>query len=100
MIPDYQRIMLPLLRQVSDKAEHRFRDIIEQLSKEFGLTEDERKELLPSGVQPIFDNRVGWAKTYLKKSGLIDTPKRATITITTRGLEVLKKNPNSIDVRF
>lgn len=100
MIPDYQTIMLPLLRRVSDKAEHKFRDIIEQLSVEFGLTENERRELLPSGVQPIFDNRVGWAKTYLKKAGLIDTPKRATITITNRGLDVLKRNINSIDVKF
>jgi len=100
MIPDYQSIMLPLLRQVSDKGEHKFRDIIEGLAKQFGLTDDERKELLPSGVQPIFDNRVGWAKTYLKKAGLIDTPKRATVTITNRGLEILKKNLDSINVKF
>ena len=100
MIPDYQSIMLPLLRQVSDKGEYKFRDIIEGLAKQFGLTDDERKELLPSGVQPIFDNRVGWAKTYLKKAGLIDTPKRATVTITTRGLEILKKNLDSINVKF
>jgi len=92
--------MLPLLRQVSDKGEHKFRDIIEGLAKQFGLTDDERKELLPSGVQPIFDNRVGWAKTYLKKAGLIDTPKRATVTITNRGLEILKKNLDSINVKF
>jgi restriction system protein len=100
MIPDYQSIMLPLLRKVSDKAEHKFRDIIESLAKQFVLSDEERKELLPSGVQPVFDNRVGWAKTYLKKAGLIDTPKRATVTITTRGLEILKKNPESINVKF
>ena len=100
MIPDYQSIMLPLLRHVSDKEEYKFRDIIEGLANKFGLTDEERKELLPSGIQPIFQNRVGWAKTYLKKAGLIDTPKRATVTITTRGLEILKKNLDSINVNF
>ena len=86
MIPDYQSIMLPLLKLISDKQEHKFRDIIEELAKQFKLTNDERKELLPSGQQPTFDNRVGWAKTYLKKAGLLDSPKRATIVITQRGL--------------
>ncbi|MFO0449407.1 MAG: winged helix-turn-helix domain-containing protein, partial [Pseudomonadota bacterium] len=100
MIPDYQSIMLPLLRHVSDKGEYKFRDIIEGLANKFGLTDEERKELLPSGIQPIFQNRVGWAKTYLKKAGLIDTPKRATVTITTRGLEILEKNLDSINVKF
>lgn len=100
MIPDYQSIMLPLLREVSDRGEHKFRDIIESLAIQFKLTEDERKELLPSGIQRIFDNRVGWAKTYLKKAGLIDMPKRATIVITTRGIETLKKNLESINVRY
>lgn len=100
MIPDYQSIMLPLLRHVSDKGEHKFRAIIEGLANKFGLTDEERKELLPSGIQPIFQNRVGWAKTYLKKAGLIDTPKRATVTITIRGLEILKQNLDSINVKF
>ena len=100
MIPDYQSIMLPLLRHVSDKGEHKFRDIIDGLANKFGLTDGERKELLPSGIQPIFQNRVGWAKTYLKKAGLIDTPKRATVTITNRGLDILKKNLDSINVKF
>lgn len=92
--------MLPLLRHVSDKGEYKFRDIIEGLANKFGLTDEERKELLTSGIQPIFQNRVGWAKTYLKKAGLIDTPKRATVTITTRGLEILEKNLDSINVKF
>ncbi len=100
MIPDYQSIMLPLLKTVSDKQEHKFRDIIERLSLQFKLTEEQRKELLPSGTQPIFDNRVGWAKTYLKKAGLIDTPKRATITITQRGTEVLSTKIESINVKY
>lgn len=100
MIPDYQSIMLPLLRQVSRNGEHKFREIIEELSNQFELTDDERRELLPSGLQPIFDNRVGWAKTYLKKAGLIETPKRATVVITNRGIEVLKQNLDKVNVKF
>ena len=92
--------MLPLLKLVADKQEHKYRDLIENLATEFQVTEDERKELLASGNQAIFDNRVGWAKTYLKKSGLLDSPKRATFVITELGLQTLKKNPNRIDAKY
>ena len=68
MIPDYQSLMLPLLKLVSDKQEHKYRDLIEKLAIKFQITDEERKELLASGNQAIFDNRVGWAKTYLKKA--------------------------------
>jgi restriction system protein len=100
MIPDYQSTMLPLLRQISDRQDHKIRDIVEALAKEFKLTESEKEELLPSGQQAIFDNRVAWAKTYLKKAGLLDSPKRAIITITDRGLDVLRKKPEQINVKF
>lgn len=100
MIPDYQSIMLPVLKRLADKQEHKFRDLIEDLSEEFKLTEEERKELLPSGTQPIFDNRVGWARTYLKKAGLIESPKRAITNITQLGLDVLKQKPEIINVAF
>lgn len=100
MIPDYQSLMLPLLKIVADGKEHRYRDLIEKLGLEFQVTEDERKELLASGNQSIFDNRVGWAKTYLKKAGLLDSPKRATFVITNLGLQTLAKNPTRIDARF
>jgi len=100
MIPDYQSIMMPLLKLVSDKQEHKFRDIIEELAKQFKLNDNDRKELLPSGQQPSFDNRVGWANTYLKKAGLLDSPKRATIVITQRGIDVLNQNLPNINVRF
>jgi len=99
-IPDYQSIMLPLLSLLSDLKEHPFRDMVETLSKTFQLTEEERKELLPSGQQAVFDNRVGWARTYLKKAGLIDSPKRGVNKITQRGLEVLENKPNLINVKF
>ena len=100
MIPDYQSLMLPLLRLVSDKQEYKYRDLIEKLAIEFQLSDEERKELLASGSQPVFDNRVGWAKTYLKKAGLIDAPKRATFVITENGLQTLKKNPDRIDAKY
>ena len=99
-IPDYQSIMLPLLSLLSDLKEHPFRDMVETLSKTFQLTEEERKELLPSGQQAVFDNRVGWARTFLKKAGLIDSPQRGVNKITQRGLEVLENKPNLINVKF
>ncbi|MBV6397959.1 MAG: restriction endonuclease [Ignavibacteriales bacterium] len=100
MIPDYQTLMLPLLRLVSDGQEHKYRDLIEKLAVEFEVTDEERKELLASGNQAIFDNRVGWAKTYLKKAGLLDSPKRATFTITELGKQTLAKNPDRIDAKY
>ncbi|MBS1523019.1 MAG: restriction endonuclease [Bacteroidetes bacterium] len=96
-IPDYQAIMLPLLRQVADRKTYLFKDIVELLAREFELSEDELKELLPSGQAFLFSNRVGWARTYLKKAGLIDSPKRGTLAITSRGLNILKENPKKID---
>ena len=99
-IPDYQSIMLPLMEFASDRQEHPLREAIEVLAKEFNLTEDERKKLLPSGLQEIFDNRVGWARTYLKKAGLLDSTKRGFFKITDRGMEVLGKKPKAINVAF
>lgn len=100
MIPDFQSIMLPLLKLLSDKEEYHIRDIVELLTNEFYLTEDERKEMLPSGTQPTFSNRVAWARTYLKKAGLISAPRRAVFQITELGLEVLKQNPPLINIAF
>jgi len=100
MIPDYQTLMLPLLKLVSDGQEHKYRDIIENLAIEFEVTDEERKELLASGNQAIFDNRVGWAKTYLKKAGLLDSPKRATFVITDLGRQTLSKKPDRIDAKY
>lgn len=100
MIPDYQSIMLPLLQFVSDGKEHKMRNVTDGLAIKFGITEEEQKELLPSGVAPVFYNRTAWAKTYLKKACLIDSPKQGIITISKRGLEVLKTRPNFINVKF
>ncbi|MDX2191507.1 MAG: restriction endonuclease [Bacteroidota bacterium] len=100
MIPDYQSLMLPILKLVSNGQEYKYRELMEQLAVEFRVSEEERKELLPSGNQPIFNNRVGWASTYLKKSGLIESPKRAIFKITELGINTLKQNPNRIDNKF
>lgn len=100
MIPDYQSIMLPYLKTVADKKEWAFHDLIETLALKLKVTEDERKTLLQSGAQRIFDNRVGWARTYLKKAGLVESTRRGFVKITSRGLEVLSQNPDIINVKF
>lgn len=99
-IPDFQRVMLPLMQLASDGQEHTLRESIEYLAHEFQLSDSERKELLPSGRQPIFDNRVGWARTHLKKAGLIESPGRSLFKITPRGLDLLSQNPPVINVRL
>lgn len=92
--------MLPFLRHLADGSEHSLRDTEEALAKHFELTPGERAELLPSGQQGIFKNRIGWARTYLKKAGLIEAPKRAVFRITERGLQTVASNPARIDVKF
>jgi restriction system protein len=99
-IPDYQSIMLPLLKTVGDEREHSLAETVSSLANGFNLSVEERHELLPSGQQPIFHNRVGWARTYLKKAGLIESTRRGYFRITDRGLNVLKQNPERIDVKF
>ena len=99
-IPDYQSIMLPLLDFARDGAEHRSRAAIEALSERFRLTESEQRELLPSGKQATFDNRVGWARTYLTKAGLLESSKRGSFNITARGRQVLGNPPDAINVRY
>ena len=99
-IPDYQSCMLPILKFYADGQEHSFREAVEAVAKDFNLTDQERKEMLPSGQQEIFDNRIGWARTYMKKVGLIEAPRRGVNRITPRGLDVLKKKPGRIDVNY
>jgi restriction system protein len=100
MIPDFQSLMLPLLKKLSDKQEHKFRNLIEELALEFKLTEEEQKELLQSGAQPVFHNRVGWARSYMKQAGLIESPKRAISKITERGLKALNEKPDKINIAY
>lgn len=99
-IPDYQTVMLPLMQFAGDGEEHSLRETIDALADQFGLTPDERKELLPSGQQEVFDNRVGWARTYLSKAGLLEKTRRSHYAISARGRQVLAGNPERIDVKF
>lgn len=96
-IPDYQTIMLPLLRQLSDGKNHQLKELVVTLGQEFNLSEEEMNELLSSGQAFVFANRVGWARTYMKKAGLVEYPARGMVAITPRGLDVLKKKPARID---
>ena len=98
-IPDYQTIMLPVLNAIRDNKEYFVRDLVSKLALEFNLSSDELKELLPSGSSPTFNNRVSWAITYLKKAGLVASPKRSCITITARGLKTLESNPPVINIK-
>ena len=95
-IPDFQTIMLPFLQYLGDGAEHSIRDTREHLSRVFSLSDEERKELLPSGQQPVFNNRVGWARTFLGKAGLLSSTRRGYFQITERGQKVLAQNPDRI----
>jgi restriction system protein len=96
-IPDYQTLMLPLLRLAGDGAERPFRDAVQRLADEFRLTDDERTEMLPSGTAHVFGNRVGWARSYLKQAGLLEAPKRGVFRITVEGRALLEKSPPRID---
>jgi restriction system protein len=99
-IPDYQTLMLPVLNLAGSGEELRFRDMVETLAQELHLTAEERSELLPSGSAFLFDNRVGWARTYLKQAGLLESPKRGVLRISDRGKSVLASGPTRIDVKF
>ena len=96
-IPDYQTLMLPVLRLASDQHEHKFSDSVQLLAAEFFLSDEEMNELLPSGSQAVFNNRVGWARSYLKQAGLLAAPKRGYFIITELGLKLLAENPVKIN---
>lgn len=95
-IPDYQFLMLPVLL-ASSAGEVRIGTIVEKLAAQLGLSPEDRNELLPSGKQTIFSNRVQWAKSYLNKAGLIEITRRGHFQITTRGRELIASNPAQID---
>jgi restriction system protein len=99
-VPDFQSLMLPLLRVAADGMEHSLIEARETLAAEFHLTNDDRNELLPSGGQSKFANRVAWAKSYLQQAGLLASPRRGHLQITDRGRAVLKDPPPRIDIRF
>lgn len=99
-VPDFQSFMLPIMRLTNDKAEHSLSEVIDKLADEFDLTDEERRELLPSGRQARLDNRVGWAVTYLRKTGLLERTGRGRFKITETGLKILGEQPPSINLKF
>lgn len=99
-IPDFQTLMLPLLTHIADGREYFFRDVVENIADQFKLTLEEREQLLPSGQSLTFTNRLSWARTYLKKAGLVKQERRGYVTITERGTQVLAGHPARIDMAF
>jgi hypothetical protein len=99
-VPDFQSLMLPLLKLAADGEQHTSAEAVELLAQEFQLSDDDRKELLPSGKQQRFNNRVGWTTTYLKKPGLLRAVGPGRFHLTDRGRDVLASPPPSIDVSF
>jgi len=100
-VPDYQSLMLPLLKFAAEQdAEISTGDAVDALGSGLRLTEDDLNEMLPSGLQSTFINRVGWASTFMKKSGLLEATRRGYYRITPRGKELLAKNPKAINVKL
>ncbi len=100
-VPDYQSLMLPVLRFAGKKnGETSTGESVDALAKELNLTDEDLKEMLPSGISSTFVNRVGWATTYMKKAGLLEATRRGYYQITPRGQELLKKQPKGINVKL
>lgn len=99
-VPKYFEMHKPFLESLADGNAHHLREIKLYTIRYFSLSDEDLAELLPSGRQTVFANRIGWARTYLKKAGLIDSTARATFVITTAGKQVLQENPAVIDANF
>lgn len=99
-IPDFQSIMLPMLRMFEDGQTHKVSDLFDPLADQFQLSEQEREQLLPSGRQKTFHNRAAWARTYLFKARLIEQVSRGYYRITSRGREVLADEPARITIEY
>jgi len=99
-VPGFQTWFLPLLTSVRDGKVHKIAELYVRLADEMGLSDEDRGQLLASGGQAIYVNRIGWARTYLKKAGLLDSPSKGLITITERGQSVLSGKPSSLTVKF
>ena len=100
MIPNFQSILLPLLEIIRDKKEHTIQELRDSLAKYFNLTEEEKSELLSKSKQKRFNNRVGWARTYLKKAELLAYTQKGYFKITDRGLTVLHEKPLKINIKY
>lgn len=99
-IPDYETLMLPILKYLADKREKKTREITNHIIDLYKVTPEEAKQLIPSGRAKLIDNRVGWACTYLRKAGLIESPQRAINNITDNGIKTLSQNLEKIDNHY
>jgi restriction system protein len=99
-VPNYQKFMLPILKIAGDRKEHSSGEVIDTVAMQFGLSEQDLGEMLPSGTQAKFPNRVVWAVTYLAKAGLLERTGRGKFRITDRGLKVLNSGSTEIDTKF
>ena len=99
-VPDYQSFLLPVVRAMGDGEIHSKAEIREATAQVLRLTDADLKELLPSGAQTVFENRIGWAMTYLTKAGLLQRPNQAHYQITQRGREALSTNSTSLTTQY
>lgn len=99
-VPKYYEMHKPILKCLSDRQTHTMKELRAYIIKYFQLTEEEIAELVPSGTQTYLSNRIGWARTYLKKAGLIDSPARAVFQITEEGMKVVYDDPDVIDSKY
>lgn len=98
-VPDYQSFLLPLLQFASDGIVHSTKESYVAMVDHFSLTENDMSEMLSSGKQAVYKNRIGWAKVYLTKAMLLESPKRGKFHITERGKELLATNPLELNVK-
>ena len=92
--------MLPLLETIADGKEYSNRQVAEILVARLALSDEEVQQMLPSGAQTIFNNRLGWAKAYLKRAGLLESPSRGSLLVTDTGRDVVNQQPNKVNIRF
>lgn len=99
-IPDFQSLMLPLMKLAADNNEHASREATDSLTQLFQLSDEEKELLLPSGQQTVIGNRVYWALTHLRHAGLLESTRRGFFKISQRGIVVLQQTPPKIDLRL
>jgi restriction system protein len=99
-IPDFQSFFKPLLEIAADGKEHSMKEARELIAQKMILSPEDLKELLPSGTQTKYDNRIAWAKSYFVQAKVLEAPRRAFLKITDRGRDLLKKNYDRIDVKI
>jgi restriction system protein len=98
-VPDFQTWFLPMMKRLADGKVHDMTELQDELANELGLSDADKNAMLPSGKQTMYRNRIGWARTYLKKAQLLISPERGVIQITDRGKKLLATNPTELRVK-